>query len=379
MDMTTVQKNVSALAERWQPERAERLARRALDPADFAALAAAGFTLTPVPVAMGGVWQGLAATARAIAGMCRELARVDPSLALVATMHPTVLTAWSVLPDEMPADSRALEAQAARVLAAARDGAWYGTVSSEPGSGGDLWKTRTVAAPDGNGGWLLTGEKHMGSGSGVMDFMITYAVPEGEDEPDVFLIDARDRSWDGATGMTLVREWDGHGMAATQSHAFRFEHLPAERHALARGFSKLPRFMPASSYTFAAVTMGILDAALAEGKARLAPRLDRLGAHERMSWARAANEVWRAGQAFEGMAAAIEAGRPAPAVQHGKLAIAELAESAMHNLALAVGGAAYSRANPFGQWAQDVRALGYLRPPWNLAWDGLVEATLGEA
>jgi alkylation response protein AidB-like acyl-CoA dehydrogenase len=381
MDISAIENNVAALAAEWLPQRDERLRRTALDPADFEALGDAGFTLTAVPAGMGGAWRGLAASGRAIAGMCRTLARVDPSLALVATMHPTVLTAWSVEPDTPPADAAAYDEQRARVLEAARAGSWFGTVSSEPGSGGDLWATRTAAVPDpagagDRGGWRLTGDKHMGSGSGVMDFMITYALPAGESEPDIFLIDARDRSWDGSNGMTLVREWDGHGMAATQSHAFHFEALPAERHALACGFSKLPRFMPASSYTFASVTMGVLDAACAEAHKRLAPRRDRLGAHERMSWARAANGIWLADQAFEGMAAAIEAGTPVPAVQHGKLAIAELAETAMRDIGLAVGGSAFSRGNPFGQWAQDVRALGYLRPPWNLAWDGLVEATL---
>ncbi len=377
MDIATVQANVTALVEGWRPQRDERLRRRALDPADFVALAEAGMTLTGVPVDLGGVWQGLGESARPVAALCRSLASVDPSLALVSTMHPTVLTAWSMLPDDSPAS---VGEQRRRVLAAARDGAWFGTVSSEPGSGGDLWATRAVATRDSGGGdgWRLTGDKHMGSGSGVLDFMITYAVPEGEDEPDIFLIDARGQPWDGSTGATLVREWDGHGMAATQSHAFRFDGLKVERHALGCGFSRLPRFMPVSSYLFAAVTMGVLDAAHAEAQARLAPRADRLGAYERMAWARAANEIWLAGQAFEGMARAIEAGTPLPAVQHGKVAIAELAESAMQLLSRAIGGASFSRANPFGQWSQDVRALGFLRPPWNLAYDGLVEATLGE-
>jgi alkylation response protein AidB-like acyl-CoA dehydrogenase len=378
MDIQTVQDKVAALVAQWALQRDERLRRTALDPADFAALAEAGFNLTAVPAALGGVWQGLEASARPIAAMCRALARIDPSLALVSTMHPTVLTAWSVRSEAPPANAADYDEQCTRVLGHACDGAWFGTVSSEPGSGGDLWATKTRAVPAEDGTWRLTGDKHMGSGSGAMSFMITYAVPQGEMEPDIFLIDIRERPWDGSAGLTLVREWDGHGMAATQSHAFHFENLPAERHALACGFSNLPRFMPASSYLFAAVTMGVLDAAFAEGKARLARRVESLGAYEKMAWARAVNANWLAGQAFEGMAAAIEAGTPMPAVQHGKLAIAELAETAMHELSRAIGGSSFSRGNPFGQWAQDVRALGFLRPPWNLAYDGLAEATLAD-
>jgi alkylation response protein AidB-like acyl-CoA dehydrogenase len=77
----------------------------------------------------------------------------------------------------------------------------------------------------------VTGDKHMGSGSGITSFMITIAVPEGEEAPDIFLLDTRELLWDGSRGATLVREWDGHVMAGTQSHAFRFDGVAAERHA----------------------------------------------------------------------------------------------------------------------------------------------------
>ena len=107
------------------------------------------------------------------------------------------------------------------MLSAAK-GHWFGTISSEPGGGGDLMATRATASPDSNGVWRVTGDKQMGSGSGVTSFMITFAVPTGEDTPDIFLIDTRELPWDGSRGATLVREWDGHGMAATQSDAFRY-------------------------------------------------------------------------------------------------------------------------------------------------------------
>jgi len=31
----------------------------------------------------------------------------------------------------------------------------------------------------------------------------------------------------------------------------------------------------------------------------------------------------------------------------------------------------FSRSSPLGRWAQDVRALVFLRPPWGLAYDQL--------
>ena len=46
-----------------------------------------------------------------------------------------------------------------------------------------------------------------------------------------------------------------------------------------------------------------------------------------------------------------------------------------------IGGGAFSQRSPFSHWFEDVRALGFLRPPWGLAYDGLVadswEPTVG--
>jgi alkylation response protein AidB-like acyl-CoA dehydrogenase len=76
-----------------------------------------------------------------------------------------------------------------RVLSAAKAGHWFGTVSSEPGGGGNLMATRATAALGSEGVWRVTGDKQMGSGSGVTSFMMTVAVPEGEETPDIFLLD----------------------------------------------------------------------------------------------------------------------------------------------------------------------------------------------
>jgi alkylation response protein AidB-like acyl-CoA dehydrogenase len=379
MDIATIQQNIASLAEQWSAQRPARLLRQALDPADFAALGAAGFTLTAVPETMGGAWRGPERSTRPLGAIVRTLARVDPSVALVTTMHPTVLGFWLEEPAEAPPDAAAWREQRERVLGAAKAGHWFGTISSEPGSGGDLAATRATAARDGDAIWRVTGDKHMGSGSGVTSFMMTVAVPRGEDAPDVFLLDTRTLPWDGSRGAKLVREWDGHGMAATQSHAFRFERVAAERHACLGGALKLaPRLMPMFAYVFASVTMGILDAAIAEGRKRLKPRAGRMTAFERISWTKAVNDVWLAEQALEGIARVIESGAPPPNAQRGKLAISELAEAAMLSLSKAIGGASYSRSGPFGQWSQDVRALGFLRPPWALAFDRLFEDSFAD-
>jgi len=48
----------------------------------------------------------------------------------------------------------------------------------EPGSGGDVGRTRAVATAAQNGSYLLSGQKHLGSGSGISDYMITTASPQ---------------------------------------------------------------------------------------------------------------------------------------------------------------------------------------------------------
>jgi alkylation response protein AidB-like acyl-CoA dehydrogenase len=57
--------------------------------------------------------------------------------------------------------------------------------------------------------------------------MLTVAVPDGETTPDIFFVDMRGVPWDGSAGVTLTAAWDGHGMAATQSHAMSFKDFPA--------------------------------------------------------------------------------------------------------------------------------------------------------
>jgi hypothetical protein len=79
-------------------------------------------------------------------------------------------------------------------------------------------------------------------------------------------------------------------------------------------------------------------------------------------------------QAFEGGLRAVERGDPLLAL-HGALrakqTVAELAEAALLGLTRVLGGGTYSRRSPFAHWFEDVRALGFLRPPWGLAYDNL--------
>ena len=75
-------------------------------------------------------------------------------------------------------------------------------------------------------------------------------------------------------------------------------------------------------------------------------------------------------QAYEGMLRAMENGQDSRlhAVQ-AKTAIAELAEAMLRRICRVIGGGTFSQSSPFGNWFEDVRALGFLWPPLRLAYD----------
>jgi alkylation response protein AidB-like acyl-CoA dehydrogenase len=261
-------------------------------------------------------------------------------------------------------------------LVPAGPGAWWGTITSEPGTGGDLTRTAATARRTAAGDrYLVTGQKQFGSGSGIASYMITGAVPDGETGPELFVLDMRSVPWDGSAGITLTAPWDGHGMAATQSHAMAFADFPATRSAW---HAALPAFMAANGgylvATFVAVVVGVVETAIEAARQQVARRRDSLRAYERVEWTRAETEVWLIQQAYEGVLRAMEDGIDSRRrASQGKLVIAELAESAMDRVCRVIGGGTFSRTSPFGHWREDVRALGFLRPPWGLAHDQLFE------
>ncbi len=326
---------------------------------------------------MGGLWRDTPSSARMVCDLLRLLATADPSVALVAAMHPSVVAFWLLTPDP---SQPAWERQRQAVFASAESGEQWGTITSEPGSGGDISHTRATATPTDDEAFMvgrsyaITGDKHFGSGSGIADRMVTTAIPEGEDAPTIFALDVRGRPWDGTAGLTLIAEWDGVGMAATQSHAMRLDRAPGVRLAREGPLSDLTAGAGAFVATaFTAVILGVLDEAMAVAKQQLLPKAESLRAYERVEWTRAANDHWLAVQAFEGSLRAMEESDPSAlfAALCAKEAVAELAEATLSRLARVIGGGAFSRRSPFAHWYQDVRALGFLRPPWGLAYDNL--------
>ncbi len=373
----SLREDMQSIAETWKLERSERQARRHLEQVDFDALRDAGFLRAVVPENMGGLWRDTASSARTVCELLRLLAAADPAVGLVSAMHPSVVAFWLLNPDPT---QPAWEAQRRAVFASAAAGEQWGTITSEPGSGGDIGRTRATATPTDDvltivgRSYAVTGDKHFGSGSGIADRMITTAIPDGEDGPTIFALDVSDRRWDGTTGLTLIAEWDGMGMAATQSHAMRLDRAPGVRLARQGPLTDVTAGAGAFVATvFTAVIVGVLDEALAVAKHQLRPKAADLRAYEQVEWTRAVNDHWLAVQAYEGSLRTLEAGDPTAlfAALCAKEAVAELAEATLGRLARVIGGGTFSRRSPFAHWYEDVRALGFLRPPWGLAYDNL--------
>ncbi len=374
MDAPTVLDRIHTVAAEFATQHVERQQRRHLEEADFARVRDAGYLGVGLPVAEGGLFESFAASTRPTCEILRTLAHGDPSVALVCAMHPAVLSFWLCTEEVPEPDTAAWRAQRTQVFDSVREGALWGTITSEPGSGGDIMKTRAVARRDGaDGPYRLTGEKHFGSGSGVSAFMTTTAVVEEEQVPDLFFVEMRGAPWDGSTGVTLLREWDGHGMCATQSHAFRFEGFPATRIAWPGQVAQLaPQCGAFANCLFTAVIVGVVENAVAAAQAKLAPRSDALRPYEQVEWIRAQNDAWLIQQAYAGMLRATETEAfLLPTSLRAKTVIAELAEALLGRICKVLGGGTFSRSAPFSGWAQDVRALGFLRPPWGLAFDQL--------
>jgi hypothetical protein len=208
--------------------------------------------------------------------------------------------------------------------------------------------------------------------------MITTALPEGEDTADWFFMDVRGAAWDGSNGIRLVGEWDGRGMTATQSHAFEFSGYPATRMAWPGNLTVVSGVAGAFvGSVFTAVVVGVARTAFELARTQVARRRESLRPYEQVEWARIENEAWLIDQAYEGMLRAVEAQGSGALldVLHAKTAIAELAESVTLRICRVIGGGTFHRASPFGCAFEDVRALGFLRPPWALAYDSILDRT----
>jgi hypothetical protein len=147
MNLAVVTEQVRAVADQFAGDRGNRQLRKELVAADFDQLTAAGLHLTGVLAEHGGLWESVERSTRPVCTLLRLLAGGDSSLALVCAMHPAVLAFWLANPQVTPASQAGWNAQRDQVSQTAYRGAWWGTITSEPGSGGDIFQTKAVRGP----------------------------------------------------------------------------------------------------------------------------------------------------------------------------------------------------------------------------------------
>ncbi len=381
--LASILEQAPTVAAEWAEERADRQQRTKADPADYARLAEIGVPLMAVPTDLGGTWESIEQSARPICSMLRKLAVGDPSITLASAMHHLVLASWRLPTVPEPFTAGWIKQRNA-VFDSVHSGCWWGTIVSEPGSGGDTSRTASVCEPDGESdfGYRISGQKHFGSGSGLTSFMTTRALAAGETAPDLFFMEVRNHPWDGSTGLKLTAEWRGHGMKSTNSHAFEFSQFPATRVAWPNHQAEL---MGANgglgAAAFTSVIVGVVDAAMDHVRPRIKNGMASdpgLRAFQQVEWAHAEQEAWLIGQAWEGAIRCLETNTGRRELLLAKESVARLAEDCLGRLCKLSGGSAYTRYSPLSVWYDDVRALGYLRPPWALAWDQVFQQSLAE-
>ena len=380
-DSQSILNNVREIACDFASQRSERQRRRELVTEDFDRLRESGYLMVAVPTTFGGIWDGDTVGTRTVCEILKTLAHGDSSVALVAAMHPAVIqsTGWTSISEAPEPYSEAWDEQRRWAFQTVQDGHFWGTIISEPGSGGDNTQSSSSAKLLSNGvQYLLSGQKHFGSGSGINSYMVTHAVPDGETDPDTFVLDMRDLVWDGSSGVKLIAPWDGHGMTSTQSHGMVFDNFPAtrlafpgdDRRAILAGMDR------PQGALFVAVITGIVETAVATARQQLKSKRDLMRSYERVEWAKVEMEAWLVQQAYEGMLRQVEIGSSRSRNSLlAKESVAELAESILVRISKVIGGSAYSRHTPYGFWLEDVRALGFLRPPWALAFDRVFEGS----
>ena len=158
-------------------------------------------------------------------------------------------------------------------------------------------------------------------------------------------------------------------MTATQSHAARLNAMPATRLAWPGDIDHAR--VQRRTVHLRGVHVGRVGDLRRRHRVQRAATVARsastLRAFEQVEWRRADLDHWIAVQAFEGALRTIESGDGTAGLHAGlraKTAVAEAAERALGRIPQVLGGGTFSRRSPVASWFEDVRALGFLRPPW---------------
>jgi acyl-CoA dehydrogenase len=320
----------------------------------YEAMRQRGYLRLAVPEELG----GLGATLRQACYAQAELARHDGATALAAAMHT-----YNVLAQVFRRSKGAPDAEGVLKRVAAED-----LIIATSGGSDWLWPT-TLAEPDGNGGFLVSGRKAFCSQAPAATVVSTCAVL-GEPGPGAEVIHFSVPL--AADGIRMEATWDTLGMRGTASNDLVLDQVkvPADRIVARRPwgdfgaplFVAAIHFAPVVAATYFGIAAGARDVAVdsaassARGtgvraeQARVQRQVGLMDTKLRVAWWGLLGALDELGDDYGADPAAMATVMTAK--RHVVLEAVEVVSLAMDT----VGGRAFYRSNPLERAYRDVRA-----------------------
>jgi len=326
-----------------------------------------GVLKAPMPEHLGGWNSSLLQAARSV----RLLAREAPSTALALCMAlgnaATTRIPVHAVPAPVQTDLLAGQSWIAKQVG---QGRILAVANSEPGAGGDLKNTRTLARKDAAGVYRLTGRKAFATFGSAADFFLCAARRQDQDGEravvDGFFV-ARQ-----APGVVLDDCWNPVGLKPTASVGLRLEDSPAEAILGYPGCLEGINSRHWSTVLFAAVFLGVGDRSLREATSQTGAE----GIWARGSLAEKALALDAAGGFVEAVAGQ-EVWPMPPELQdrarRAKTFAARASLEAATHAAMISGGRAYTPDHPVFRCLCDALAGPLLRPPLPQTMDAIVQ------
>jgi butyryl-CoA dehydrogenase len=362
--------------ERWaQLEHEQELqGKTTLSTEMIAELRVSGILAAPVPEQLGGWGTPLEETAQAI----RLLATRAPATALALAM-PLGNAATTRIPDESVAQSLLADFANGRrwITEQVLAGHILAVANSEPGAGGDLAQTQTIATLGSDGQYRLTGRKSFATIGPDADYFLCAAKRNSSENDSKQVVDGFFVAKD-ALGLSLDGNWNALGMRTTASIGLTLRDTPA---AALLGYPGCLEGINArhwSTVLFAAVFVGI-------GEGAIATAIQEIGAGAKSCYIRASLAECQLNiEAAAGFLEAVASNEQWPASSatrertvRAKTFAAKSAVEVAMRCAMLCGGRSYRPDHPVYRILHDALAGPLLRPPLSKAMDGIAASLLG--
>jgi alkylation response protein AidB-like acyl-CoA dehydrogenase len=339
-----------------------------MPPETVAEMKSSGILAAPVPLPLGGWDSSLEETATAI----RLIAQRAPATALALVM-PLGNAATTRIPQACvpPAVRPALVRGQRWIAEQVRRGRILAVANSEPGAGGELSSTKTMAHRGSDGVYRLTGRKSFATFGRDADYFLCAArrmetvSAEQAGVVDGFFV-ARD-----AAGLVVDDRWNPVGMRPTASVGLTLDAAPADAILGFPGCLEGVNARHWSTVLFAAVFLGVAEGALREA-VQMTPG-DAVWA--RSTLAEHALNLDAAGGFVESVARDERWPLPAEAQERARRAktfVARVAVETATKAAMISGGRSYTPGHPVFRFLCDALAGPLLRPPMPQAMDTIV-------